>query len=152
MVEFSISLIFPVCFCHPCFSPFLCFFRWISKLCHDTPGVCQTLHHLPGASEISSNPGGNAGGSGTSWSGQFRTPTGRQHLWQERWLRQMATVKPPLNCTDGQKTVFTALRKKQGRAQWLLANSSHLLQQSHIIGHVLAFVQTWVLNCLYFQF
>lgn len=55
----------------------LWFFRWISSLCHDPPGVRKALHHIPGASEIPSYPAGDARWSGIGLSDQFRGKAGR---------------------------------------------------------------------------
>lgn len=51
---------------------------------------------------------------------------------------------PLPDCTERQNTVSTALRrnmqKMSSALQWLSANPSHLPQQSHVIGYMLAFL------------
>lgn len=76
-------------------SMFVFFFRWISSLCQHPPGVRQALHHLPGASEVPSHPGGDARRAGVGQPDRLSRQTGRQRLRQKRWLTARETVNTP---------------------------------------------------------
>lgn len=124
------------------FQPKLCFSRRISSLRHHPPRVRQTIHHIPGAAEVPGDPGGQSRRSGVNRSEQFSWQTGREHLWQKRWLTQRR----------GERTLeMSYTGKEHFEVSFAPPNdfeSSHSPPLSHTLGDVLAFLWCFLILLL----
>lgn len=123
------------------FQPKLCFSRRISSLRHHPPRVRQTIHHIPGAAEVPGDPGGQSRRSGVNRSEQFSWQTGREHLWQKRWLTQRRGC---WKCHTLERNILRCHLPHPPND----FESSHLPPLSHTLGDVLAFLWCFLILLL----